>query len=124
MNKPRKTDDSEFRNSVAGQKLMALIQDPKAGPAIGQALAELAIELADAIQEKNHWRASFETVKNDRHSGVPLIHKVATLQLPMRLVTEAEERLRQRARHVCQAARLGKRHSLRSHDRNLHACRF
>ncbi len=33
---------------------------------------------------------TFETVKNDRHSGVPLIHRVATLQLPMRLVTDAE----------------------------------
>ena len=29
-------------------------------------------------------------VKNDRHAGVPLIHKVETLQLPLRLVTDAE----------------------------------
>jgi hypothetical protein len=31
-----------------------------------------------------------ETVKNDRHIDVPLIHKVETIRLPMRLVTETE----------------------------------
>jgi len=33
---------------------------------------------------------AYETVKNDRHADVALIHKVETLRLPMRLVTEAE----------------------------------
>ena len=33
---------------------------------------------------------AYETVRNDRHSDVPLIHKVEKIQLPMRLVTEAE----------------------------------
>ncbi len=29
-------------------------------------------------------------MKNDRHLDVPLIHKIDTIQLPMRLVTETE----------------------------------
>lgn len=45
---------------------------------------ELARRIVGAVEE------TYETVKNDRHSGLPLIHKVATLPLPMRLVTEAE----------------------------------
>ena len=32
----------------------------------------------------------YEVVKNDRHADVPLIHKVETVRLPMRLVTESE----------------------------------
>ena len=47
-------------------------------------LEELARRIVVAVDE------TFETVKNDRHAGVPLIHKVETLQLPMRLVTAAE----------------------------------
>ena len=34
--------------------------------------------------------AAYEVVKDDRHADVPLMHKVETVQLPMRLVTEAE----------------------------------
>ncbi len=45
---------------------------------------ELARRIVAAVDE------TFETVQNDRHSGVPLIHKVAKLDLPMRLVTDAE----------------------------------
>ena len=45
---------------------------------------ELARRIVAAVDE------TFETIKNDRHCGVPLIHRVATLQLPMRLVTDAE----------------------------------
>ena len=45
---------------------------------------ELARRIAAAVDE------TFDTVKNDRHTDFPLIHKVETLQLPMRLVTEAE----------------------------------
>jgi hypothetical protein len=45
---------------------------------------EIARRIVAAVDE------TYEAVKNDRHSGVPLIHKVAALQLPMRLVTEAE----------------------------------
>jgi len=33
---------------------------------------------------------AYDTVKNNRHTDVPLIHKVETIRLPMRLVTEAE----------------------------------
>jgi hypothetical protein len=47
-------------------------------------LEELARRIVGAVDE------TFEAVKNDRHAGVPLIHKVATLQLPARLVTDAE----------------------------------
>jgi hypothetical protein len=37
-----------------------------------------------AVQE------AYETVTNDRHAEVQFVHKVATLSLPMRLVTEKE----------------------------------
>jgi len=47
-------------------------------------LEELARRIVGAVDE------TFEAVKNDRHAGLPLIHKVATLQLPKRLVTDAE----------------------------------
>jgi hypothetical protein len=47
-------------------------------------LEELARRIVAAVDE------TFDAVKNDRHAGVSLIHKVETLQLPMRLVTEAE----------------------------------
>ena len=47
-------------------------------------LEELARRIVGAVDE------TFEAVKNDRHAGVPLIHKVETLQLPVRLVTDAE----------------------------------
>ena len=47
-------------------------------------LEELARRIVGAVDE------TFEAVKNDRHAGVPLIHKVETLQLPMRLVSDAE----------------------------------
>ncbi|UCF14747.1 MAG: hypothetical protein JSW59_15140, partial [Phycisphaerales bacterium] len=33
---------------------------------------------------------AYEVVTNDRHPDVPFIHKVETIELPMRLVTEAE----------------------------------
>ena len=45
---------------------------------------ELARRIVAAVDE------TFDAVQNDRHADVPLIHKVETLQLPMRLVTEAE----------------------------------
>ena len=35
-------------------------------------------------------KKSYETVKDDRYTNVQLIHKVETLSLPMRLVTEQE----------------------------------
>jgi hypothetical protein len=47
-------------------------------------LEELARRIVGAVDE------TFEAVKNDRHAGIPLIHKMETLQLPMRLVTDAE----------------------------------
>lgn len=47
-------------------------------------LEELARRIVGAVDE------TFEAVKNDRHADVPFIHKVEMLQLPMRLVTDAE----------------------------------
>ena len=46
--------------------------------------AELARRITRAVDE------AYEAVKDDRHAGVPLIHRVETVHLPMRLVTEAE----------------------------------
>ena len=48
------------------------------------AMAELARRIVQAV-EKN-----YEAVQDDRQSEVPLVHHVETIQLPMRLVTEAE----------------------------------
>ena len=47
-------------------------------------LEELARRIVAAVDE------AYEAVKDDRHPNAPLIHKVETLRLPMRLVTEAE----------------------------------
>lgn len=47
-------------------------------------LDELARRIVAAVDE------TFDAVKNDRHADVPLIHKVETLELPMRPVTDAE----------------------------------
>jgi len=47
-------------------------------------LDEIARRIVRAVDD------AYEAVKNDRHTDVPLIHKVETIQLPIRLVTEAE----------------------------------
>jgi hypothetical protein len=47
-------------------------------------LEELARRIVAAVDE------TFETVKNDRRCGARLVHRVATLPLPVRLVTDAE----------------------------------
>jgi hypothetical protein len=47
-------------------------------------LDEIAHRIVSAVDE------AYEDVKKDRHADVPLIHKVQTLTLPMRLVTELE----------------------------------
>ncbi len=47
-------------------------------------LDEIARRIVRAVDD------AYEAVKNDRHTDVPLIHKIDTIQLPMRLVTEAE----------------------------------
>jgi len=47
-------------------------------------LEEFARRIVAAVDE------TFEAVKNDRHAGAALIHKVETVQLPMRLVTDKE----------------------------------
>jgi hypothetical protein len=47
-------------------------------------LDEIARRIVVAVDE------AYETVKNDHNANVPLIHKVQTLNLPMRLVTEKE----------------------------------
>ncbi len=48
------------------------------------AMGELARRIVQAVDD------TYEAVKEDRHSELPLVHHVETLQLPMRLVTEAE----------------------------------
>jgi hypothetical protein len=47
-------------------------------------LEEMARRIVNAVDD------AYQTVKNDRHTDIPLVHKVETIQLPMRLVTEAE----------------------------------
>lgn len=47
-------------------------------------LEEIARRIVRAVEE------AYEVVKDDRHADVPLVHKVETLPLPMRLVTDAE----------------------------------
>jgi hypothetical protein len=47
-------------------------------------LEEIARRIVIAVEE------AYETVKDDRHVNVQLIHKVETLTLPIRLVTEQE----------------------------------
>lgn len=47
-------------------------------------LDEIARRIVGAVEE------AYEVVRDDRHSNVPLEHKVADVELPMRLVTEAE----------------------------------
>jgi len=47
-------------------------------------LEEIARRIVVAVDE------AYETVKNDRNANVQLIHRVETLSLPMRLVTEQE----------------------------------
>ena len=47
-------------------------------------LEEIARRIVVAVEE------AYETVKEDRHTDVKLIHKVETLPLPMRMVTEKE----------------------------------
>ena len=47
-------------------------------------LEEIARRIVRAVEE------AYEVVKDDRHADTTLVHKVETLSLPMRLVTEAE----------------------------------
>ncbi len=47
-------------------------------------LEEIARRVVRAVDE------AYEVVKEDRHAEVPLVHKVETVRLPMRLVTEGE----------------------------------
>lgn len=55
-------------------------------------LDEISRRVVRAVEE------AYETVKDDRHSGVQLIHKVETLSLPVHLVTDTE---RAEAKAVC-----------------------
>jgi len=47
-------------------------------------LEEIARRIVAAVDD------AYQVVKNDRHADVPLIHKMETIQLPMRLVTPKE----------------------------------
>ena len=46
----------------------------------------LAQRIVPAVEE------AYEAVQNDRHSDAPLVHKVETIELPMRLISEARIR--------------------------------
>jgi hypothetical protein len=48
------------------------------------ALDEIARRIVAAVEE------AYETVRDDRHTSVTMIHKTATIKLPLRLVTEKE----------------------------------
>ena len=60
-------------------------------------LEEIARRIVLAVEE------AYETVKNDRYANVQLVHKVKTLNLPMRLVTEEEYLLAKKERDKLQA---------------------
>ena len=47
-------------------------------------LEEIARRIVRSVND------AYEIVKNDRHADVPLIHKVETIRLPVRLVTDSE----------------------------------
>lgn len=47
-------------------------------------LAELAARVVEA------WDAAYEGARQEQHGGVPLVHKVETLDLPPRVVSEAD----------------------------------
>lgn len=47
-------------------------------------MAELARRITRAVND------AYDAVQHDRHTGMPLIHRVETVRLPARLVTEAE----------------------------------
>ena len=47
-------------------------------------VSEIARRIVRAVDE------AYEVVKDDRHADVPVVHQVQTIELPMRLVTEAE----------------------------------
>ena len=47
-------------------------------------LDEIARRVVRAVDD------AYEVVKNDRHTDVPVVHRVETVELPMRLVTEDE----------------------------------
>jgi hypothetical protein len=60
-------------------------------------LEEIARRIDIAVEE------AYETVKNDRYTDVPLIHKVEMMNLPMRLVTEQEFAFARSVRDTCAA---------------------
>jgi len=64
-------------------------------------LDEIARRIVRAVDE------AYQAVKDDRHADVPLVHRVETISLPMRLVTEEEYAA---AKAACQqaAARIAK----------------
>ncbi|MBN2293204.1 MAG: hypothetical protein JXM70_12310, partial [Pirellulales bacterium] len=55
-------------------------------------VGELARRIVRAVND------TFEVVRNDRHTAVPLVHKVETVNLPMRVVTQGEY---DKAKRVC-----------------------
>jgi hypothetical protein len=68
--------------SEAQQKLMAFINDPAAARAMGSTLAEIAVELMDAKLEAQHWKKSFETVRDE----IKVLASVAIHEGQQRLV--------------------------------------
>lgn len=53
----------EFRNSPAGKKLLALMNDTKMASMIGHVLAEVVTELADAYAERDHAKAGLKAMR-------------------------------------------------------------
>jgi hypothetical protein len=60
-------------------------------------LQEISRRIVAAVNE------AYETVKNDRYADVQLIHKVESLDLPMRIVTDKEYALAKSIRDTCAA---------------------
>ncbi len=60
-------------------------------------LEEIARRLTRAVDD------AYDVVKNDRHSEAVLVHRVESMRLPMRQVTEAEREAAQAARDQCVA---------------------
>jgi hypothetical protein len=59
------TGSQAFENSPAAKKLLALLNDPKMASKIGKTLAEVAVELADAYAERDHYKRSFGVVQTE-----------------------------------------------------------
>lgn len=51
--------------SAAQENLMKLVNNTELAALVGSTLAEIAVELMDAKQEAQHWKNSFDTVRQE-----------------------------------------------------------